>query len=503
MLVVGQKQAGGEHRLTTLLSGIDYTNVGDIDAVTVDGVYYDSRNAQPGCLFICLPGARFDGHDFAHRAVAAGAKALVCQRPLALSCPQVVVKDCREALARIAVNYYRQPFQDLTLMAVTGTNGKTTIAHMLQAITGQAGLSGLIGTLGIRIGHGEYVATGNTTPESLELQRQLRSMANSGAAYVAVEASSQGIAKHRLDHTLVDAAVFTNLTWDHMDYHKTLDQYFACKARLFQQIKPGGIAVINIDDNYGKKMAALAQGRVITYSMLGKADCTAAIVQRRPTETKLRFQLGADSFEAAAPVLLDYNAANALAAAATAWGLGIKPALIRRGLEQLEQVPGRMEKVDFGQDYGVFIDFAHTPDALEKLLKGIKAITPKRLIVIFGSVGNGDRGKRPQMAAIAEKYGDVVIVTSTQPKYEKPEEIIAEICKGFTGDNYTQIVERGQAVEHALSLARAGDTVVLAGFGHQKHKLIQGQAIPYSDYQAAARYFMKLAQKETAGADAD
>lgn len=487
--------------LTSLLEGVIHTVVGDIAEIKINNIYYDSRKATPGSLFVCLPGAMQDGHEYAADAIKLGASALMVEHRLDLSCPQIIVEDARKSLAQIAVNFYAHPYRDLTLMGVTGTNGKTTIVHMLKSIMGQVALSAMIGTIGVKIGEGEYFATGNTTPESLELQFQLRKMADQGVAYVAAEVSSQGLAKHRLDHALVDAAIFTNLTWDHMDYHKTMEHYFACKAKLFQQIKPGGIAVINLDDPYGQKLMALAQGRLVTYSLQKSADCTAEIIERQATGTKIKFRLGADSFEVVVPILFDYNVYNALAAAATAWGLGISPEVIRLGLGKLHQVPGRMEKVDFGQDYGIFIDFAHTPDALEKLLKGLKNLVQKRLIVVFGCVGNGDRDKRPQMAAIAEEYGDVVIVTSTQPKYEDPDAIIDEIVKGFKTNNYTRIVLREQAVEKALSLARTGDIVILAGFGHQKYKLMKGKATPYSDFQAVAGYFLKAAQQETAGTE--
>lgn len=487
-------------KLTSVLEGISYTATG-ADDILISDVCYDSRKAKPGSLFVCLPGLFHDGHDFAADAIKLGASALMVERSLDLPCPQIVVENARKSLAQVAVNFYCHPYKDLAVIGVTGTNGKTTTVHMLKSILGQASLAALIGTIGVKIGEGEYFATGNTTPESLELQSQLRKMVDQGVAYVAIEASSQGLAKYRFNHAQVDAAVFSNLSWDHMDYHKNMEHYFSCKAKLFQQIKPEGIAVINIDDPYGVKMASLAKGRLVTCSMIKEAACTAKILERYPSGTKVHFCLGGDSFEVVAPIIFDYNVYNALAAAATAWGLGLPVELIRQGLAHLHQVPGRMEKVDFGQNYEIYIDFAHTPAALESLLKGLKDIVPRRLIVVFGSVGNGDKGKRPQMAAIAQKYGDVVIVTSTQPKYEDPDAIIDEIVQGFTSQKFLRIVQREQAVEKALSLARAGDIVVLAGFGHQKYKLINGKAIPYSDHQAVASYFMKVAQEETAGTE--
>lgn len=485
-------------KLTSLLEGIAYTTIGATDII-ISNVCYDSRKVTPGSLFVCLPGSFYDGHDFAADAIKLGASALMVERYLDFPCPQILVEDSRKSLAQVAVNFYDHPYKDLAVVGVTGTNGKTTIVHMLKSIMGQAALASMIGTIGVKIGDGDYFATGNTTPESLELQSQLRKMADQDVAYVAIEASSQGLAKFRFDHTQVDAAVFSNLSWDHMDYHKDMDHYFSCKAKLFQQIKPTGLAVINIDDPYGVKMASLAKGRLVTYSLEKNAACTAKILQRYPSGTKIKFCLGDDSFEVVAPIIFDYNVYNALAAAATAWGLGMPSEVIRQGLAHLHQVPGRMEKVDFGQNYEIFIDFAHTPAALDNLLRGLKDLGRGRLIVVFGSVGNGDKGKRPQMAAIAQNHGDVVIVTSTQPKYEDPDAIIDGIVQGFTSKKYIRIVQREQAVEKALSLARAGDIVVLAGFGHQRYKLLKGEAIPYSDYQAVANYFMKVAQEETAG----
>ncbi|MDD2283739.1 MAG: Mur ligase family protein, partial [Eubacteriales bacterium] len=253
--------------LTSLLEGVSHTVIGDTDKIKINNIWCDSRKATPGSLFVCLSGARHDGHEFAADAIKLGASALMVEHRLDLACPQIVVENTRKSLAQIAVNFYAHPYRDLTLMGVTGTNGKTTIVHMLKSIMGQVALSAMIGTIGVKIGEGDYFATGNTTPESLELQFQLRKMADQGVAYVAAEVSSQGLAKYRFDHSLVDAAIFTNLTWDHMDYHKTMEHYFVCKAKLFQQIKPGGIAVINIDDPYGQKLTALAKGRLVTYSL--------------------------------------------------------------------------------------------------------------------------------------------------------------------------------------------------------------------------------------------
>ena len=325
-------------------------------------------------------------------------------------------------------------------------------------------------------------------------------MYRQGVRFVATEVSSHGLHKHRLDFCRFDLAIFSNLTRDHLDYHKTMSDYYHSKANLFARLKKDhAYSIINIDDRYGQRLyRSLNRSSTLSYSMLEEADCRGRILEQSVQGMTMAVSFRGQMVSINLPVCFLYNAYNALAAAAGAFALGFSVDDIVSGFETLPQVPGRMERVDFSQDFQIYIDYAHTPDGLEQALSGLNSIRTGRIILVFGCVGDGDRGKRPLMAKIAEKYADLVVVTSDQPKFEKPEAIIKDITAGFTSNSYLVSPDRTRAVCMALDQAREGDLALLAGLGHEKYQG-KGKFIPYSDYDTVANYFSRLsAQKAPA-----
>ncbi len=481
-------------RLYEILKNLDYKVSGEIGDIEIEQIAYDSRRVVPGCLFVCLRGSRADGHDYAAEAINSGAAALVVERKLNLDCPQILVDNTRRALAVLAVNYYGYPAESLILAGVTGTNGKTTTVHMLKSIAEKKYKSALTGTVGLKIGRADYRFLPNTSPESLDFQALLDELDRGGVEFVAAEISSHGLKAHRLDHCRFDLAVFANLSRDHLDFHANIEDYFASKDGLFAMLKdnnrPG--AVVNTDDDYGHRLyESLDRSKTLSFGIKKPADCCGRIIKSTIRETVIDIACPGESFTVNLPLCFEYNAYNALAAAAGALALGFEPDEIIAGLEELPQVPGRMQRVDINRDFEVFIDYAHTPDGLEKVLAGLDAFKKNRIILVFGCVGDGDKENRPEMAGVAEKYADLIVVTTDQPRYEDPEAIAKDIVAGFAFDRFTVLLDRTSAVAYALERAEKGDIVLLAGLGHEQYQKYEDEFIPYSDYSAVLDYFQK------------
>jgi UDP-N-acetylmuramoyl-L-alanyl-D-glutamate--2,6-diaminopimelate ligase len=438
--------------------------------VEISDLAYDARTVMPGALFFCVPGLRFDGHDFAAEAVARGAGALVVERPLAVDVPQLVVDDARAAMAVAADEFFGRPTERLEIAGVTGTNGKTTTAYLLYSILEAAGRSpGLLGTIESRIGSERRPAT-RTTPEAIDLQRLFREMLDAGNESCALEATSHGSELRRLDRVRFDVLVFTNLTQDHLDLHGTMQRYFAAKRRLFA---PGVPAVVNVDDEHGRRLARELDD-VTTFGFSEDADV-------RPDalggiELRLRGR---------------FNVLNALGALGAARRLGIGELAIANGIRAVRAVPGRMEEVDEGQPFVVLVDYAHTPDALENVLRTARDIADGRLICVFGAGGDRDREKRPLMGAVASRLADVTIVTSDNPRTEQADEIVMEIAAGAESE-VTVLVDRRAAIEAALGWARAGDVVVIAGKGHEQGQEIGRTKLPFDDREVARDALRRL-----------
>ncbi len=482
--------------LKNLLSSITTRAVvGPVDR-TVESIAYDSRRVQKNGLFVALRGERSDGHQFIDQAIEKGATAIVTEdavQQARATCVQVA--DTRLALADLAAAFYGRPARHLKLAAVTGTNGKTTTTFLIKHICEKAGLRcGLIGTVRYEIGERVLPAL-RTTPFSLELQELLAQMGNAGCKAAAMEVSSHALAQERTRGLEWDVAVFTNLTQDHLDFHGTMENYFDAKAKLFtglaaQTGKKKAVAVINIDDRYGEKLID-RMGKdgapVVTYGMGVRADFRAS--NYRPEFGGTSYQLDArgKSYLVRVPLIGRFNVANSLAALAAANSLGVNLRDAILSLAKSPQVPGRLEAVAAKRQFQVFVDYAHTPDALLNVLKTCRELSPRKLIVVFGCGGDRDRQKRPLMAHAADENADFSIITSDNPRKEDPEAIIAEVEKGFRSERYEKITERAAAIARAIALAQPRDIVVIAGKGHEAYQEFADTTVPFDDIQVARR----------------
>jgi UDP-N-acetylmuramoyl-L-alanyl-D-glutamate--2,6-diaminopimelate ligase len=431
---------------------------------------YDAGQVSPGALFFCVPGSQADGHEFAAEAVARGAVGLVVERTLDVGVPQLVVPDSRAAMAVVADVFFGHPTRELTVAGVTGTNGKTTTAHLMLSILEAAGKRpGLLGNIERRVGEERRPAVLNT-PEAIDLQRLFREMLDAGNESVAMEASSHASALHRLDRTRFAVLVFTNLTQDHLDFHGSMDDYFEAKRRLFAQ---AGTAAVNVGDPYGRRLAEeLADA--LTFGVTG--DATVGPESLEGVDLKLRG---------------GFNVENALGALAAGRLLGFDDRTIRLGIEALDIVPGRFEPVEAGQPFHVIVDFAHTPDSLERVLRAARELTDGRVICVFGAGGDRDRTKRPKMGRAVAHGADVVVVTSDNPRTEDPIAIIEDIVEG-TGPGAEIEPDRALAIERALRLAHEGDVVVIAGLSPEQGRHIGGESFPWDDREVAREALRRI-----------
>ncbi|HEV8686145.1 MAG TPA: UDP-N-acetylmuramoyl-L-alanyl-D-glutamate--2,6-diaminopimelate ligase [Gaiellaceae bacterium] len=433
--------------------------------VEVRDLAYDARAVTPGTLFFCVPGERFDGHDFAADAVARGAAALVVERPLEVEVPQLVVESARRAMAPAADEFFGRPTEELQVAGITGTTGKTTIAYLLHAILGAAGRRpGLLGTVESRIGD-ERRAAVRTTAEAIDLQRSFREMLDAGNETCVMEATSHGSELHRLDRVRFAVLVFTNLTHEHLDFHRTMERYFEAKRRLFTSELP---AAVNVGDAYGRRLAEEFP-HALTFGFADDAEVKPDAVAGLDLKLRGRF-----------------NVENALGALAAARLLGIDDDAIVAGIESVRAVPGRFEEVDEGQPFRVIVDYSHKPDALANVLATARELTAGTLLCVFGCGGDRDREKRPLMGQIAAELADVAIVTSDNPRSEDPLAIIAEIVAGGGGKLEVE-PDRRAAIEQAIGLAASGDVVVIAGKGHEQGQEFADRKLPFDDREVARK----------------
>jgi len=440
-------------QLDRLISALEPIDVENASSVEIDDLAYDSRAVEPGSLFFCVPGATVDGHERAGDAVAAGAVAVVVERRLDLAVPQLVVPSARAAMPVAANEFFGYPSHELEIAAVTGTNGKTTTAFLLRSILEAAGRRpALLTNIERRIG-GEEAPTGLNTPEAIDLQRLLRAMVEAGDRSCAMEATSIAATQGRLAGTRFAVLVFTNLTQDHLDFHGTMESYFAAKRGLFDQ---ADYAVVNVGDEWGRRLAG-ALPNAITFT---------------PDDPLPQLELHLRG---------SFNRANALGAVLAARALGIEETAIRAGVERVRGVPGRFEAVDEGQPFSVIVDYAHTPDSLANVLQAARGLGDGRLLVVFGAGGDRDRQKRPLMGAVARSLADRAIVTTDNPRSEDPAAIAAEVA----GGELEVIVDRREAIEEAIGAAEPGDVVVIAGKGDDREMEIAGGSVPFDDRDVA------------------
>jgi UDP-N-acetylmuramoyl-L-alanyl-D-glutamate--2,6-diaminopimelate ligase len=455
--------------------------------VEVSGLAYTSRSVAQGTLFFCVPGFRADGHDFAPDAVARGAVALVCERPLELGVPEVVVEDVRAAMGPAAARFYGDPTKELEVVGVTGTNGKTTTAFLLRHLLEAGGRrTGLLGTVKRVVG-GTEEEVERTTPEAIDLQATFRAMLDSGDRACAMEVSSHALELGRVGGIHFACRIFTNLTQDHLDFHETMDAYFAAKRRLFGE---GGLSVVNVDDEYGRRIAAGVDS--VTFAVERDADYRARDVHFDLMGSSFRCETPDGDLRLESPLPGLFNVQNVLGAVAAAHSLGVPGEAIAAALPSFGRVPGRFEPVDEGQDFGVLVDYAHTPEALENVLQAAREVTRGRLHVVFGAGGDRDRGKRPLMGAAASRLADRVLVTSDNPRSEPPEAIVDAIMEG-AGSEAERETDRRRAIGLAIETAQPGDVVVIAGKGHEQGQEFEnGRKEPFDDVSEARRALRAL-----------
>lgn len=472
--------------LRTLIEGMKpRETTGDLKT-GIKGIQYDSRKVKEGDLFAALRGGKFDGHDFISDAVKRGAAAVLQEEKCGgIKVPCISAENAREALAFVSHLFYGRPSESLTVAGITGTNGKTTTSYLLKSILEAAGKrTGLVGTIQYIIGDTAHPAP-YTTPEAPEFQMLLQEMKGAGCTHVVTEVSSHALTQRRVDHTVFRTAVFTNLSSEHLDFHHTMEEYFVAKNRLFEELLTG-LAVINADDPYGARLAS-SQRRTITFGVESGADLRARDIQNSLGGITFRLSSGGVDYAVQSSLTGIINVYNILAAAGAARALDIPWGSILEGIKAVERVEGRFQKVDAGQDFLCVVDYAHTADALERLIHTARGVTPGRVITVFGCGGDRDRSKRPAMGSVASVLSDLVFITSDNPRSEDPGEIIREIVSGVRGESYRVVPDRREAIEEAVREAHPGDTVLIAGKGHEDYQEIKGTRLNFSDVETAER----------------
>ncbi len=472
--------------------------LGEVIPAAIDGgdteisaLAYDNRAVAPGTLFFCVPGFTRDGHEFAADAVARGAAAVVVERPLHLDVPEVRVASVREAMAPAAARFYRDPTAALEVVGVTGTNGKTTTAFLIrQMLEADGRQTGLLGTVKSVVGGVEHDVQ-RTTPEAIDLQQTFKAMLAAGDRACTMEVSSHALELHRADAIHFAAAIFTNLTQDHLDFHPTMEDYFQAKRRLFAHLRPRH-AIVNVDDGYGSRLATELPD-AITYSLERPASYRGVDVRTELDGSRFEVIMADGELTLRSPLRGRFNVYNVLGAFAAARALGVHPHAAAAAIAAAEPVPGRFQPVDEGQPFAVLVDYAHTPDSLENVLRAARELAGSaaaateggRIHVVFGCGGDRDRGKRPLMGEIARRLADRVIVTSDNPRSENPGAIIDEILAG-AGTDVEHDVDRRAAIRAAIAGARAGDVVVIAGKGHEQGQEFEhGRKLPFDDVTVA------------------
>jgi UDP-N-acetylmuramyl-tripeptide synthetase len=460
-------------------------------------IQYDSRKVRPGDTFVAIPGLKYDGADFIPQAIANGAQVIVAEKEVSIP-PGIKfekVPSARKALAYLSAKYYDFPSRKLKLMGVTGTNGKTTVAYLIHSILTTAGFkAGIIGTINSAL----------TTPESADLQAELSQMVSEGITHCVMEVSSHALAQERVYGCEFAQAIFTNLTHDHLDYHKTMENYLAAKRKLFEMLSPEAVAIINVDDPASASLIEVVKGEVIPYGLkqakhelrstkYSEFDVRVSQVEIREKEMFLKI----NATEIRTPLIGLHHAYNILAAYHSGLALGLSSSLIKKGIEAVKIIPGRQEEIELGQPFRVIVDFAHSPDSLQKLMETYRPFTKGKIILVFGCPGERDREKRPIMGEIAARLADQVVVTTDDPHGEDPVQIIKDIVKGIERSGKALMIEidRRKAIEEALKMAQPGDTVLVAGRGHEKLQDFAGKKVPLDDRQVCKEVLSGGSQK--------
>ncbi|HEX9017524.1 MAG TPA: UDP-N-acetylmuramoyl-L-alanyl-D-glutamate--2,6-diaminopimelate ligase [Chloroflexota bacterium] len=516
--------------LLKLLEELPYARVEGDAAIEITGIAYDSRLVRPGDLFVALPGFHVDGTSFVADALRRGAVAVVSARPGVAtpgSVPRIAVPDARRALTDLAAAYYGHPARELRVVGVTGTDGKTTTTHLVSAVLEAMGFqTGFITTADVKVGASlEYNETQHTTPEPVEVQALLRRMVDEGVDYAVLESSSHALALDRLLHCEFDAAIFTNLSPEHLNFHGSMEAYLRDKSRLFSMLDTAvfkgreKVAILNADDPHSEQMAAATHTRVVWYGMEDgetqhsglstqdpsqssvishQSSVRATEVELLPSGSRFLLETPVGSVRVQSRLSGRFNVYNWLAAAALGLSQGASLDQISRAVASVDAVPGRMQRIDAGQPFAVVVDFAHTPQALEKALTALRQATRGRLVVLFGLAGERDPGNRSEMGRIAARLADFALFTTDDPRFEDPMAIAEQVAEGARemgwreGERYLKIADREEAIRRAFERARAGDTVLLAGKGHERRQVMGDRLVPWSDEEAARRLLAEL-----------
>jgi UDP-N-acetylmuramoyl-L-alanyl-D-glutamate--2,6-diaminopimelate ligase len=477
-------------KLKELIKNISIVDIiGEVD-VNVEGIAYDSRKVKKNYIFVCVVGMKTDGHTYMDQSIKSGANVVVVQKDIEPIKGVTIIKvaDSRKTLAKVSANFFQNPTESMDVIGVTGTNGKTTITHLIKNILGKSGVpAGLIGTISHQILDKEYKAN-NTTPESLELQKMFKEMKEVKVNACAMEVSSHSLVLDRVEGINFKIGVFTNLTRDHLDFHESIENYKNAKAKLFYQTTLANI--INIDDPYGDEIAQEVkplQTKLITYGIKGKADIYAEDISISPKGAN--FTLVTPKFKGNIKISTPgmFSVYNALAAMAVCYALGFEYEQIKKGIESIEGVPGRFESIQNEKNHTVIVDYSHTPDALENALNTIKEFVEGKIITVFGCGGDRDKVKRPMMGEIAGKLSDLCIITSDNPRSEEPNEIIKAIEVGIKKTNckYKMIVDRKEAIKEAIKNSNEKDIILIAGKGHETYQILKDQMIDFDDRKIA------------------
>ncbi|WP_035290076.1 UDP-N-acetylmuramoyl-L-alanyl-D-glutamate--2,6-diaminopimelate ligase [Clostridium sp. KNHs214] len=479
--------------LKKLLEGLDYSVLQGNNSLEISNIQYDSRKIQKGDVFFCIKGFNEDGHKFISSALKKGANAIVCEEDVVEPMPNtavIKVKDGRKALALCSANFYGRPAEKMKIIGITGTNGKTTSAFMIKSILEEAGYKvGLIGTIANYIGN-QKLHSERTTPESLELHELFKKMVDNGVEYCVMEVSSHSLSLNRVYGIEFCQGMFTNLTQDHLDFHKTFDNYYNAKLELF---KNSVNSIVNIDDSYGKKVLEDASNNKISYGIKEAADVKAENISIHPrgAEFKIFYKDNYENVELQIPG--NYNVYNALGSAATCLNEGIDIQKVIKGLNRV-QVPGRCEIVTkkYNLGFDVIVDYAHTPDGLQNILETAREFTKGRLISVFGCGGDRDKTKRPIMGKIGSELSNVAIITSDNPRTEEPDKIIEDVVAGIVKDNYMVITDRREGIKKAMEIAKKGDVIVVAGKGHEDYQVLKDGTIHFDEREVIAEIVKEL-----------
>ncbi len=473
----------------------DYRIIANPGDFEVKGVACDSRKVAADFIFVAIKGTHNDGHKFIDSAIKQGAKAIIAG-PEFKDIPPLIsviqVKDGRCALARLSSAFWGDPFSKINVVGITGTNGKTTITYLIEALLKEAKLNpAVIGTVNYRI-KDKIIPSKNTTPGPVELQSMLSNMLKEGADYAVMEVSSHALDQNRVEGIKFHSAIFTNLTQDHLDYHVSLENYFQAKAKLFRNLDSGSFAVINNDDPYASRLKELTKGEIVTYAIENKADVMAKDIKFDISHTE--FVLKTEKFERRFKTKLigRHNAYNTLAS--VAWGLreGLSLSAIESAIAKFNFVPGRLENVESNKSFAVFVNYAHTEDALKNVITALRPVSSGKIIVVFGCGGERDQTKRPKMGHVVTELADYAIITSDNPRSEDPDKIISDIQKGIQKDNYCVIPDRKEAILKALSLAKDKDIVLIAGKGHEDYQVLKDKTIHFDDREVTKECLKSL-----------